>query len=174
MSHMSLRGISRVNHPPTMSPTQKRSKAMWWNMNTETSHQVTVAERDRLRRRQHLCRERRERQQRKERLHKGATLPLFKNSSKEGATLYVDWRNCVNEMITEKVDEDRVWSLVMQSLEGPPKDTARLAFKKGKGTLKDILKALDKLYGRSASYVHLQSGNVQYPAIVQGVGPGLL
>ena len=35
----------------------------------------------------------------------------------------------------------------MQSLEGPPKDTARLAFKKGKGTLKDILKALDKLYG---------------------------
>ena len=45
----------------------------------------------------------------------------------------------------------------MQLLEGPPKDTARLAFKKGKGTLKDILKALDKLYGRSASYVHLQS-----------------
>ena len=60
-------------------------------------------------------------------------------------------------MIAEKVDEDRVRSLVMQSLEGPPKDTARLAFKKGKGTLKDILKALDKLYGRSASYVHLQS-----------------
>ena len=45
----------------------------------------------------------------------------------------------------------------MQSLEGPLKDTARLAFKKGKGTLKDILKVLDKLYGRSASYVHLQS-----------------
>ena len=35
----------------------------------------------------------------------------------------------------------------MQSLEGLPKDTAQLAFKKGKGTLKDILKALDKLYG---------------------------
>ena len=45
----------------------------------------------------------------------------------------------------------------MQSLEGPPKDTAQLAFKKGKGTLRDILKALDKLYGWSASYVHLQS-----------------
>ena len=60
-------------------------------------------------------------------------------------------------MIAEKVDEDRVRSLVMQSLEGPPKDTTCLAFKKGKGTLKDILRALDKLYGRSASYVHLQS-----------------
>ena len=83
--------------------------------------------------------------------------PLFKNSSKEGATPYIDWRNCVDELVTDKLDEARIWSLVMQSLEGPPKDTARLAFKKGKGTLKDILKALDKLYGRSASYVHLQS-----------------
>ena len=82
---------------------------------------------------------------------------MFKNSSREGATPYVDWRNCVDEMIAKKVDEDRVWSLVMQSLEGPPKDTARLAFKKKKGTLRDILKALDKLYGRSALYVHLQS-----------------
>ena len=45
----------------------------------------------------------------------------------------------------------------MQSLEGPPKDTARLAYKNGKGSLKDILQALDKLYGRSASYMHLQS-----------------
>ena len=124
---------------------------------TEASHQVMVAERDRLRRRQRLCRERRERQRRKERLRKGSTLPLFKNSSKEGATPYIDWRNCVDEMIAEKVDEDRVRSLVMQSLEGPPKDTARLAFKKGKGTLKDILRALDKLYGWSASYVPLQS-----------------
>ena len=124
---------------------------------TEASHQVTVAERNRLRKKQQQRRERRERQRRKERLAKGATLPLFKNSSKEGATPYVDWRNCVDEMIADKLDEKRIRSLVMQSLEGPPKDTARLAFKKGKGTLKDILKALDKLYGRSASYVHLQS-----------------
>ena len=84
-------------------------------------------------------------------------LPLFKNSSKEGATPYIDWQNCVDKLVTDKLDEARIQSLVMQSLEGPPKDTARLAFKKGKGTLKDILKALDKLYGRSASYVHLQS-----------------
>ena len=110
-----------------------------------------------MRKRQRLRRECREHQRRKERLRKGATFPLFKNSSKEGATPYIDWRNCVDEMIAEKVDEDHVRSLVMQSLEGPPKDTARLAFKKGKGTLKDILKALDKLYGWLALYVHLQS-----------------
>ena len=124
---------------------------------TETSHQVTVAERNKQRKKQQQRHDHRERQRCKERLAKGATLPLFKNSSKEGATPYVDWRNCVDEMITDKLDEKRIWSLVMQSLEGPPKDTARLAFKKGKGTLRDILKALDKLYGRSASYVHLQS-----------------
>ena len=45
----------------------------------------------------------------------------------------------------------------MQSLEGSPKYTARLAYKNGNGSLKDILQALDKLYGRSVSYVHLQS-----------------
>ena len=72
-------------------------------------------------------------------------------------TPYIDWWNCVDEMVADKLDEVWIQRLVMQSLEEPPKDTARLAFKKGKGTLKDILKALDKLYGWSASYVHLQS-----------------
>ena len=124
---------------------------------TEDSHQTTVADRNRLRKRQRQRHECHERQCWRERHGKGATLPLFKNSSKEGATPYIDWRNCVNELVADKLDEARIRSLVMQSLEGPPKDTARLAFKKGKGTLKDILKALDKLYGRSASYVHLQS-----------------
>ena len=44
----------------------------------------------------------------------------------------------------------------MHSLEDPPKDIAHLAYKNGKGSLKDILRPLDKLYGRSALYVHLQ------------------
>ena len=99
---------------------------------------------------------------------------MFKNSSKEGATPYVNWRNCVDEMIAEKVDEDRVWSLVMQSLEGPLKDTARLAFKKGKGTLRDILKALDKLYWTVGLICPSTIGDVQHPTIIQGVGPRLL
>ena len=108
---------------------------------------MTVADRNRLRKRQRQRRERCEHQRWRERRGKGATLPLFKNSSKEGATPYIDWRNCVDELVADKLDEARIRSLVMQSLEGLPKDTARLAFKKGKGTLKDILKALDRLYG---------------------------
>ena len=87
---------------------------------------------------------------------RGISLRLSKNSSKEGATTYIDWRNSIDELITDKLDEMWIWSLVLQSLEGPPKDTAHLAYKNGKGSLKDILQALDKLYGRSASYVHLQ------------------
>ena len=71
--------------------------------------------------------------------------------------MYINWRNSVDELIADKLDEKRIQSLVLQSLEGPPKDTARLAYRNGKGSLKDILQALDKLYGHSALYVHLQS-----------------
>ena len=63
----------------------------------------------------------------------------------------------MDKLITDKLDEKWIWSLVLQSLEGLPKDTARLAYKNGKGSLKDILLALDKLYGRSTLYIHLQS-----------------
>ena len=70
---------------------------------------------------------------------------------------YIDWCNSVDELVQDKVDVERIKSLVLQSLEGPLKDTTRLANKRGKGTLADILQVLDKVYGRSASYVHLQS-----------------
>ena len=63
----------------------------------------------------------------------------------------------MDELITDKLDEKQIQSLVLQSLEGPPKDTACLAYKNEKESLKDILWAPDKLYGRSASYVYLQS-----------------
>ena len=62
----------------------------------------------------------------------------------------------MDELITDKLDEKWIWSLVLQSLEGPPKNIACLAYKNGKRSLKNILQALDKLYGRSAPYVHLQ------------------
>ena len=124
---------------------------------TETSHQVTVAERNKQRKKQQQRRERRERRRIRDRRHRGATLPLFKNSQKEGAMAYTDWRNAVDELIEDKIPLDRVKSLALQSLEGPPKDTARLANKVSKGDLNAILTALDKTYGRSASYVHLQS-----------------
>ena len=124
---------------------------------TETSHLITVAERNRQRRKQKQWCNRQERQRQRQRREKGATLPLFKNSQKEGATTYIDWRNDMDELIQDKLDSKRIRSLVMQSLEGAPKDMAKLVYKKGKGTLCDILATMDKTYGWSTSFVHLQS-----------------
>ena len=70
---------------------------------------------------------------------------------------YIDWHNSVDELVQDKVSVECIKSLVLQSLEGLPKDTARLTNKRGKGTLADILLVLDKTYGQSALYVHLQS-----------------
>ena len=123
---------------------------------TETSHHMTIADRHWLRRKQWLRHKGHECRCQKDCWARGSSLPLFKNSSKEGATMYIDWRNSVNELIADKLDEKQIRSLVLQFLEGPPKDTAHLAYKNGKGSLKDILRALDKLYGHSASYIHLQ------------------
>ena len=61
--------------------------------------------------------------------------------------MYINWCNSVDELVQDKVGMERIKSLVLQSLEGPPKDTARLANKRGKGTLADILLVLDKTYG---------------------------
>ena len=123
----------------------------------ETSHHTMVADRHWLQRKQQLRCECCEQQCQKDCQVRGATLPLFKNSSKEGATMYIDWRNSVDKLIADKLDEKLIRSLVLQSLKGPPKDTACLAYKNWKRSLKGILRALDKLYSRSASYVHLQS-----------------
>ena len=103
---------------------------------TETSHPMTVADRHWLQRKQWFRCKRHEHQHQKDHQAREATLLLFKNSSKEGATMYIDWRNSVHELITDKLDKKRIWSLVLQSLEGPMKDTAHLAYKMGRGVCK--------------------------------------
>ena len=124
---------------------------------TETSHLMTVANRNRQWKKQQQHRDRCEKKKQRECRARGVTLPLFKNSTKEGTTTYIDWCNSVDELVQDKVSVECIKSLVLQSLEGPPKDMARLANKRGKGTLADILLVLDKAYGRSALYVHFQS-----------------
>ena len=123
---------------------------------TETSHLTTVADRNCQWKKQQQRWDRHEKKKQRECRVRKATLPLFKNSTKEGATTYIDWRNSVDELVQDKVGVERIKSLVLQSLEGPPKDMARLANKRGKGTLANILLVLDKVYGRSVSYIHLQ------------------
>ena len=113
---------------------------------TETSHLMTATDRNRQWKKQQQCQDQYEKKKQRERRARGVTLPLFKNSTKEGAMTYIDWRNSVDELVQDKVGVECIKSLVLQSLEGPPKDTARLANKRGKGTLADILLVLDKVY----------------------------
>ena len=124
---------------------------------TEMSHLMTVANCNCQWKKQQQHQDRHKKKKQRECCVREVTLPLFKNSTKEGAMTYIDWCNSVDELVQDKVGVERIKSLVLQSLEGPPKDTARLANKRGKGTLADILLVLDKAYGRSASYIHLQS-----------------
>ena len=124
---------------------------------TEMSHHTTIINRHQLRRKQHLRHKHWECHCCKDYQAIRVTFPLFKNSSKEGATMYIDWYNSVDELIADKLDWKCICSLVLQSLEGLLNYTAHLAYKNGKGSLKDILRVLDKLYGRSALYLHLQS-----------------
>ena len=123
---------------------------------TETSHLMTVADRNRQWRKQQQCQDRHKKKKQREHRVRGVTLPLFKNSTKEGTMTYIDWCNSVDELVQDKVGMECIKSLVLQSLEGPLKDMARLANKREKGTLADILLVLDKVYSRSVSYVHLQ------------------
>ena len=79
---------------------------------------------------------------------------------------HIDWCNSVDELVQDKVRVECIKSLVLQSLEGPPKDMARLANKRGKGTLADILLVLDKAYGRSGVIRPPPVGVMQHTADV--------
>ena len=125
------RGSDGVYDSKTASPYDELGDDVV-EYDTETSHLVTIAEWNRQRRKQKQRCDRWERQRQRQRREKGATLPLFKNSQKEGATTYLDWRNDVDELIQDKLNPKRIRSLVMQSLEGMPKDTARLVYKNTK------------------------------------------
>ena len=76
---------------------------------TETSHHTMVADRHQLRRKQRLRHKCQEHWHQKDHQARGASLPLFKNSSKKGATTYIDWRNSVDELIADKKSINR-WS----------------------------------------------------------------
>ena len=51
----------------------------------------------------------------------------------------------------------RVYDLVMEALEGPPKSDALAEYNQGDKSLKDILGVLDNIYSEQTSYIALQS-----------------
>ena len=85
------------------------------------------------------------------------TLPLFRDSKKEDAITYVDWRRQVQALIDCEIPAWRVRDLVMEALEGPPKSNALSEYNQGDKSIHDILSVLDKVYGSETLYIALQS-----------------
>ena len=132
-----------------------------YSYDTDHSRFTTVADRNRRRNRARR-RERRRVRQRGFRRNGGTQnqlmrLPVFRDGRKEGSLLYEDWRSDVSALISSGVDPIRIRDAVMQSLEGEPAKTAKMPYKKGRGTLREILATLDKVHGKSISYRSLNA-----------------
>ena len=70
---------------------------------------------------------------------------------------YQDWRKDVNALMHRKIPEKKILDAIMNSVEGGPGETAGVAYEKGKGSLNEVLDALDMVHGRSISYIKLHS-----------------
>ena len=88
------------------------------------------------------------------------SLPIFRDSSKEDAISYDDWRCEVDALILRGHSQKKVKLAVLDALEGRPKRTAQVADtdhkgRIGKGKLPKILEVLENSYGRSVTYQSL-------------------
>ena len=88
------------------------------------------------------------------------SLPIFRDSSKDDAISYDDWRCEVDALILRGHSQKKVKIAVLDALEGRPKRTAQVADtdhkgRIGKGKLHKVLEALANSYGRSATYQSL-------------------
>ena len=117
----------------------------------ETSCYTTLADQTRREKRDFRRAHKRDRRTQRSRYKSSLTLPLFRDSKKEDAIMYVDWRQQVQALIDRGILARRVRDLVMEALEGPPKSDALAKYNQGDKSLKDIQGVLDKVYGGQTS-----------------------
>ena len=79
-------------------------------------------------------------------------LPLFWESTKEGALTYVDWRFEVEEYITKGYSGSKIKDAMFNSLEGKAKTNYQACDEKGDLTPEKILEMMDMIYGTSTSF----------------------
>ena len=128
---------------------------------TDNTQHSDTKNRDRKRRRQ-KHRERREHQStnaRKQRDHKNGrvVLPLFRESTKEGALTYTNWRLEVEEYITKKYPRPKIKEAMFTSLEGKAKRNYQACDKKGDLSPEKILEKMGMIYGTSVSFRDLNA-----------------
>ena len=90
----------------------------------------------------------------KQRDHKDdrVVLPLFQESTKEGALTYTDWRLEVEEYMTKKYPGPKIKEAMFTSLEGKAKRNYQACDEKGDLSPEKILEKMDMIYGTSVSF----------------------
>ena len=84
-------------------------------------------------------------------------LPLFRESTKEGALTYADWRGEVEEYIMKGYSEQKIKDAMLTSLEGKDKRNYQACDEKGDLTPEKILEKMDMIYGMSVSFRDLNA-----------------
>ena len=88
------------------------------------------------------------------------SLPIFRDSTKDDAISYDDWRCEVDALILRGHSEKKIKIAVLDALEGRPKRIAQVADtdhkgRIGRGKLHKVLEVLENSYGRSVTYQSL-------------------
>ena len=84
-------------------------------------------------------------------------LPLFWESTKEGALTYTDWRLEVEEYITKKYPRPKIKEAMFTSLEGKAKGNYQACDEKGDLSPEKILEKMDMIYRTSVSFQDLNA-----------------
>ena len=79
-------------------------------------------------------------------------MPLFWESTKEGALTYADWRGEVEEYITKGYSGQKIKDVMFTSLEGKAKRNYQACDEKGDLTPEKILEKMDMIYETSVSF----------------------
>ena len=122
---------------------------------------------DRCRRKNHALRRERNRARWEFRRPKNRQLrfPLFRESTKEDAISYRDWRSEIDDALEQGHAPAKVKEAMFASLEGMAKDNAKMINENGDLHVTRILDRLDSLYGMSMMF---QSLNATLCSLQQG------
>ena len=140
----------------------------YYSMATTTSyHDMDNTQRSDTKNRDRKCRRQKHRDRwehkstnaRKQRDHKNGrvVLPLFRESTKEGALTYTDWRLEVEEYITKKYPRPKIKKVMFTSLEGKAKRNYQACDEKGDLSPEKILEKMDMIYRTSVSFRDLNT-----------------
>ena len=97
-------------------------------------------------------------------------LPLFRESTKEGALTYTDWRLEVEEYIMKGYSGSKIKDAMFTSLEGKAKRNYQACDEKGDLMPEKILEKMDMIYGTSTSFQVL---NAKLCGLKQGLQESL-